>query len=908
MPNNIQDTTDPSQNFFTQFPDPLDSLFLAKSIALIGAKDTLPSVGRTMMVNLSNFSGKLYPINPHRQEVMGKKCYPNLQSISEPIDLAIIVTPAKTVPGLVKECVAAGIPSIIIISAGFKELGAPGIALEEEILKTIKGTKTRIIGPNCLGVMNPIYGMNATFAATTALPGQIAFISQSGAMCTAVLDWSLRQKIGFSSFVSIGSMLDINWGDLIDYFGNDPNTNSILIYMESIGNARAFLSAARKVTLTKPVIVIKAGRTEAAAKAAASHTGSLAGSDEIFEVAMQRAGVLRVETIDELFSIALALGKQPVPKGSNLTIITNAGGPSVLATDKAVSEGAQMSTLDPKTIERLNTFLPEAWSHTNPVDILGDASPDRYAQTLEVVSKDPNTDGILVILSPQDMTDPTKTAEVLQKYVHIPEKPVFASWMGGDAVQEGMDILNDVGIPTFSYPDSASQIFGIMCKHRTNLEALYQTPAIRDDISDFSKHQKAEEVLAPIIKEKRTLLSETEAKRILDCYDIPTVQNFITQTSQEAVTAAEKIGYPVVLKLHSETITHKTDVGGVKLNVRNPEGVRQCFDEIKASVTKLAGAEHFQGVAVQKMIVQDAFAFDLILGSSSDPQFGPTILFGSGGALVEIFKDRALALPPLNETLVKQMMKKTNIYEALKGVRGQKPVDLTTLEKLIIRFAQMIVENPRIKECDINPLRVSPTMQIALDARIVLHDFDLPLEKLPKLAIRPYPNEYVTQHTLKTGIQVVLRPIRPEDEPMIVEFHKSLSAETVFSRYRKFLSLDARIAHQRLIKICCIDYDRDIRIVGEYQKQIIGIGRLIQIPGTKNSQFQMLIVDKFHKCGLGTALLKQLIEIARKEKIKKIESAIFQENYGMLEICKKLGFTMKPVENNPSIIHAELAL
>ena len=906
--------SDPSQNFFQQFPHPLDPLFKPKSVALIGAKDDKGTVGHTILQNLKTFSGKLYPINPKRTTVLGKKCYPNLSAVPEPVDLAIIVTPAKTVPSLIKECVDKKIPSVIIISAGFKELGPSGIALEEEIRKTIQNTSTRVIGPNCLGLMNPSHHLNATFAATDALKGEIAFISQSGAMCTAVLDWSLEQKVGFSAFVSIGSMLDIHWGDLIDYLGNDPNTSSILIYMETIGNARAFLSSARKVTLTKPIIVIKAGKTEAAAKAAASHTGSLAGSDDVFEVAMQRAGVLRVDSIDELFNIALALGKQPVPKGSNLTIITNAGGPSVLAVDKAVSEGAKMSELDPKTIQSLNKFLPEAWSHSNPVDILGDASPERYAQTINEIVNDPGTDGILVVLSPQDMTDPKKTAENLLPFAEI-SKPIFASWMGGTTVQEGTQILNSANIPTFAYPDSASKVFADMCRHHENLQMLYQIPAIRDELDNKEsglKHLKVQEMLVAIRSQNRDLLTEMEAKKVLSYYGIPTVDTFIATTSDEAVKYAKKLGFPVVLKLHSETITHKTDVGGVKLNLKTDESVRESFEAIEESVTRIAGKEHFQGVSVQKMIPQEGY--ELILGSTTDAQFGPVLLFGAGGALVEVFQDRALALPPLNATLAKHLIDKTKISKALKGFRGEKPIDFAELERILISFAQLIVENSWIKECDINPLRVSSNGMIALDARIVLHAQTMKDADIPKVAIRPYPNEHILQAVLKDKKEVTLRPIRPEDEPMLEKFHKSLSENTVYSRYRQFLSLDKRIAHKRLSAICCIDYDRDIRIIAEYknpktkENEIVGIARLLRYPGTNKGQFQIIVVDSFHRTGIGTLMMKQLLSVGKKEGLQTVHSDILNENEGMLHICKKLGFELKPHPIEKNLLIADKTL
>lgn len=902
--------TDPSQNYIDRYSLPLDALFLPKSVAVIGAKDEAGSVGSTIVNNLKNdkFKGKIYPINPKRKEVWGLPCYPSIADVPEQVDLAVIVTPAATVPKLVAECTAAHVKSCIIISAGFKELGPSGIKLEEEILFHARKGKMPIIGPNCLGVMNPIHGLNATFARGMALPGNLAFISQSGAMCTAVLDWSYKEKIGFSSFVSIGSMADINWGTLIDYLGNDPHTRSLLLYMETIGDARSFLTAAREVALEKPIIVIKAGRSQAAAQAAASHTGSLAGSDEVFDAALERVGVLRVNSISELFSMASVLSRQPRPRGPKLTIVTNAGGPAVLATDATVLNHAELTVLPESTIDQLNKFLPAAWSHSNPVDILGDASAETYAKTLDVLAKDDKTDGLLVILSPQDMTDPTKTAEALKSYGQIPGKPLLASWMGGDAVSEGAKILNEARIPVFEYPDDAAKTFAMMWRYSQNIQSLYETAAARvEDFGQEELHAKEVKALLRSVQEKgRTLLTEAESKQLLSCYGIPVVETHIAKTPQEAADRAKKMGFPLVLKLSSETITHKTDVGGVKLNIKTVDEVLAAFHEIKDNVTRLAGAEHFDGVTVQHMIPQNGY--EIILGSSTDPQFGPVLLFGSGGQLVEVYKDSALAIPPLNNSLARRFMEKTKIYEALKGVRGRKPVDMVALEELLVNFSRMVVENRRIKECDINPLMASGDNIIALDARIVLHDADIPNNELPKLAIRPYPLNYVVEKALKDGIQVTLRPIRPEDETLIVDFHHKLSDYSVRQRYFEFLSLDERVAHERLIRICFTDYDREWTTVAEIDtdegKRIIGVARLFLVPGTRIARFVMVIVDEFHNMGLGTLLLQHLIDIATQEKIEKIDAQILSENSNMIKICERLGFEIS-ADTDPDITRVQ---
>lgn len=916
MSNKEPNWTDPSQNFIDRYPQPLDALFHPNTVAVIGAKDDQGSVGRTIMFNLLNqsFKGKIYPVNPKRNSVFDIKAYRKIGEIPDSIDLAILVTPAITIPGLIQECVEAKVKSIIIISAGFKEMGEAGQKLENEILKYAHGQGLPIIGPNCLGVMNPICGLNATFAKGIALPGNIAFLSQSGAMCTAVLDWSLKEKVGFSAFVSLGSMIDVNWGTLIDYLGSDPNTHSLLLYMETVGDARAFMTAAREVALEKPIIIIKAGRSQEAANAAASHTGSLAGSDEVFDAALERIGVLRVDSISDLFNMASVLSKQPLPKGPNLTIITNAGGPGVLATDAIILNDAKIANLSDSTKNQLDLFLPNAWSHSNPVDILGDASADRYKKALAVVAEDSISDGVLVILSPQDMTQPTETAQEIISLSKRIQKTLLTSWMGGETVEQGSKMLSHAKIPVFEYPDNAAFIFAKMWKYNEQLKLLYEVPesTLSEDgreklfINQKEKNE-IDQIISSALSQKRTILTEFESKNILLNYGIPTVQTFIAYSEEEAIQLAKKIGFPVVLKLFSDTITHKTDVGGVKLNLNSCEEVRDAFQSIKQSVITLVGSEHFDGVTVQKMIKMDGY--ELILGSSCDVQFGSVILFGTGGQLVEVYKDRALAIPPLNRNLARQLMKKTKIYEALKGVRGRPAVDLKQLEDILIKFSLLIVQNPRIKECDINPLLVSSESIIALDARVVLHDSNIKDEELPKLAIRPYPTNYIKEIVLKDHKHVILRPIKPEDEGLIIGFHKALSESTVRQRFFEFLSFDERVTHDRLIRICFNDYDREWAIVADYfliddTKIIVGIGRLTKISNTSSAQIKMTVIDDFHHLGLGMQLLNHLLWIAEKEKISVVDAYILSENTGMLKICERSGFELL-TDPNPSIIHAQ---
>lgn len=892
----------------------LEAIFKPKTIAVIGATEKAGSVGRTLLWNLLShpFGGTVFPVNPKQSSVLGIKTYPSLSALPEQVDLAVIATPAPTVPDLIAECVASDVKGALILSAGFKETGAEGAKLEQQLLEQARQSLLRIIGPNCLGVMAPPTGLNATFASAMARPGTVGFLSQSGALGTAVLDWSLSENIGFSAFVSLGSMVDVGWGELIDYLGSDPRTSCIVLYLETIGDARSFLSAAREVARRKPIIVLKAGRTQAAAHAATSHTGALTGSYDVFEAACRRSGIISVERIEELFSLAEVFARQPRPQGPRLTIVTNAGGPGVLATDALLSTGGQMADVSPPTLAALDRVLPSAWSHGNPVDILGDASPERYAKALEVAAQDPNSDGMLVILTPQAMTDPTLVAEQVKRFATLTEKPLLASWMGGASVAGGQAILHQAGIPTFPYPDTAARAFAYLWRSVFNLRGIYETPLpfLGPGAGKLDRAQ-ASSLIEAARKKGRTLLTEVEAKQLLAAYNIPTVETRVARSADEAVACAQAIGYPVVLKLFSETITHKSDVGGVQLNLSDANAVRRAYQHIMNAVSEKAGAEHVLGVTVEPMIVRSGY--ELILGSSLDPQFGPVLLFGTGGQLVEVYQDRACALPPLTTTLARRLMEQTRVFSALQGVRGRLPVDLTELEQLLVRFSYLVVEQPWIKEMDINPLLASPDGLLALDARVVLYGPQMREKELPKLAIRPYPSQYVQPWTLSDGTPVTLRPIRPEDEPLMVAFHQTLSEESVYFRWLHMIGLSQRIAHERLIGICFIDYDREMALVAEHtdphtdEPEILGVGRLIKDRHEKAAEFAILVTDRYQHKGLGTELLRRLIQVGREEQLQRIFGDILVENLGMQRVCKQLGFHLR-YSREDEVIKAELEL
>lgn len=899
-------------SFSLQRRPPLEVFFHPRSVAVIGATET--GVGRSVVSNLqaNSFGGRIFPVNPKRSSVLGLDCYPHLGAIPHKIDLAVIVTPARTVPAVIGECVDSGVEGAIIISAGFKEIGPEGAALEQQIAARARG-KMRIVGPNCLGVMSPHDGLNATFANSMARGGNLGFISQSGALGTAILDWSHRELVGFSAFVSVGSMLDVGWGDLIQYLGDDPKTRSIVIYMESVGDARAFLSAAREVALSKPIIVIKPGRTEAAARAAASHTGALTGQDDVLDAAFRRCGVVRVATIAELFNLSEALDKQPRPKGPHLTIVTNAGGPAVIATD-ALLEGSarfessgKLTELSPQTMDQLNQCLPHHWSHQNPIDVIGDADAARYAKALEIASRDPSADALLVILAPTGLSDPTSVAAEVQRYAHLEDKPVIASWMGGHDSAAGQQILNQAGIPTYGYPDSAARVFNLMWSYSANLKALYETPEPVDPAHPLA--QQASATIDAARGQGRLLLTEAESKKLLAAYGIPTVATEIALSADAVVETAARIGYPVVLKLHSETITHKTDVGGVKLNLADAAAARAAFESIRESVTRLAGPGHFLGVTVQPMAKSSEGSYELILGSSTDAQFGPVLLFGSGGQLVEVYKDRTVGLPPLNTTLARRMMERTKVFKALQGVRGRKPVNLAELEKLLVRFSYLVAEQRWIKEIDINPLLAGPDGLLALDARVALHP--LSVATPPRLALRPYPRQYVQPWQFPDGTEILIRPIRPEDERLIAAFHLKLSEQSVYQRYFHVMTLDQRVAHERLVRVCFGDYDREIALVAEQRDEsggaaLLAVGRLSKAHLLNEAELAVLIADEYQSRGLGSELSRRLIEIARAEALDRVTVEILGGNRPMIEVCRGLGFTIEAIEDG--VVHGVLEL
>jgi acetyltransferase len=872
----------------------LERIFDPESIAVIGASDEEGSVGYALMKNLTEngFEGKIYAVNLHKTEILGFKVYQNVGQLPETVDLAVIATPAKTVPSLVEECGKAGILGVIIISAGFKEVGPEGKELEARILEIKRKYNLRIIGPNCLGVIRPSIGLTATFSNKIPKPGNIALISQSGALGAAILDWAIHENIGFSNFVSVGSMIDVDFGDLIDYFGTDQKTRSILMYIEGITNARKFMSAARHFARTKPIIVVKAGKFSESAKTVASRTGALTSEDMTYGAAFKRVGIVRVEEIGDLFNCAEVLGVQPLPRGPNLAIITNAGGPGVMAADALIAGGGKLAELSPKTVEKLNKVLPPYWSKGNPIGIVGDAKADRYEAVINACLEDENVDGLLIIYTPEGVADSVEVARSVSKLCGKRGfgKPILTSFMGYEEVEEANRILNENNVPTYSTPEQAIKTYMYMNQYKRNLELLYQTPE-ELPVSSAPTKRPITVVIREAAKENRENLTETEAKRLLENYDIPVVKTLSAKTEDETIYAASQIGYPVVLKILSPQIDHKSDVEGVALNINSKAELQEAFRTVMQRVKEHEPDAEIHGVTVQSMIKKKGY--EIILGAKTDPLFGPVIMFGMGGVGVEIYKDVAIGLPPLNQTLARRIMKETKVYQLLKGYRNMPPANLKLLEEIMVRFSQMLIDFPQIKEVDINPLFINEKEALALDARAVIDKERVSAKIGPHehLVISPYPKKYEITWRMRDGRTVLLRPIKPEDEPLWLEMFQNFSEESV--RYR-FFNIIKDTPHEVRVRYCNIDYDREIGIVAELtegRRQILGVVRLIIEPDGKTGEIAFIVADPWQGLGLGTKMVDHMIEICKDKGLETVYAFLLPDNYRAIRLLKKMGFT-----------------
>ncbi|MEA3450061.1 MAG: bifunctional acetate--CoA ligase family protein/GNAT family N-acetyltransferase [Patescibacteria group bacterium] len=885
----------------------LDKLFKPKTIAVIGASDEKGSVGHALMDNLinSDYDGIIYPVNIKRESVHSIKAYNSVKEIPDQIDLVIIATPAKTVPGLVKNCGEAGVSGIVIISAGFQEVGKEGEKMMAEILKIAQKYEMRVLGPNCLGFMCPDIHLNATFANDMARPGKLAFISQSGALGTAILDWSIKNNVGFRYFVSIGSMTDLSFGDLIDYFGQDPEVSSILIYIESLKDARRFMSAARAFSRQKPIIVLKVGRTSAGAEAAKSHTGSMTGNDAIFNAAFERAGIIRVDTVVGLFHTAKALAMQDRPKGVKMTVITNAGGPGIIATDTLVYSGGELAKLEKATINKLNKFLPSAWSKNNPVDILGDASPKIYRKTLEICLQDKNTDSILVILTPQSMTDSEAVAKELVKLSQGSDKTILATWMGGYSVAKGREVLEQGNIPVYRQPEDAIRCFMNIVHYSKNLESLYETPATIPH-AFMPNTEASRKIIDSSIRDGRENLTEAEAKNVLSNYGIPINKYKIAKGAEEAVKFSTELGFPVAMKILSPDILHKTDVGGVELNIESKKEAKEKFTLIMNNARQKEPKARLEGVFIEPLTSK---RYEILIGAKRDPIFGPAIVFGMGGVAVEVFNDTKIGLPPLNMALSMKMIQDTKVYKLLKGYRGMPGVDISALQFLLYKFSYLLIDFPEIKEIDINPFAIDEYGGIVLDAKVVL-DKNINTKKLKPyshLVISPYPKEYISDFKLKNKTKINIRPIKPEDEPLEAEMFSTFSKET---EHHRFFGEIKEITHELLQRYTQIDYGREIALIATATKnkstKMIGVVRLIGDPFGKKAEFAIVVGDPWHKKGLGSHFTDLILEVAKDRGYKTVFAKYYSDNKVMEKIFIDKKFKISELDKKTK--YAELSL
>ncbi len=842
----------------------------------------------------------MFPVNPNREKVFDLDCYSSIGSVPEKVDLAVIATPAQTVPGIVEECGEAGVEGVIIISSGFKEVGEDGKELEEKIKTIRKKYGIRIIGPNCLGVIRPSVGLNASFLKANPRPGKIAFVSQSGAMGSAMLDWAIDRHIRFSMFASLGSMVDIDFGDLIDLLGDDYHTRSIMIYMEGVGNAKKFMSASRGFARNKPIVVLKAGRYSESSQAAISHTGSMAGDDDVYRAAFRRTGVVRVNEIADLFNAAEVLDSKHIPKGPNLAIITNAGGPGILATDTLIELGGKLAELSDETLKKIGSFLPPHWSKRNPVDVLGDAGVERYVKAINACLEDRSVHGIMAIYTPQGAASPEELAKALADIAINTRRPVITVLMGGEDVRKASKIISQHNLPVFEKPEEAVKAYQYMYKYSRNLELLYETPE-ELPVDQVPPKNNLRALIKRIVKEGRDVLTLEEFKKFLIAYGIPVVNSQVARDAEDAVRKANNMGYPVALKVLSNQITHKSDVGGIALRIGSEESLREEYNHMVNKIKQKAPEANIDGMILQKML--NDIDYEIILGSKKDNDFGSVILFGSGGVGTEVFKDYTVGIPPLNQTLTRRLMEETKVYRFMLGHRGAE-VDMRQLEKVVVNFSNLIVDFPEIAEMDINPIAISNGIPFALDGRIVIdkealsyveqHHECLYQHHYPHMVITPYPTRYISPWRLLDGTEILLRPIRPEDEPLEYEMLTTLSEDSLRGR---FFQVIRNIDHQMLTRFTNIDYDREMAMVAEVKEEqkrrIIGIGRLIIESDFEKGEFAVVVHDDYQGRGLGYKLVDLLIGIAQEKGLEKIYGTVLKDNIRMLKMCEGLGFDIK---------------
>jgi acetyltransferase len=885
----------------------LDKFFRPQSVALIGATDKPGKVGQAVLQNLiaGGFKGAIYPVNPKYNTLSGLPCYPDVRKIKGTVDLVIIATPAASIPGIIRDCGKKGIEAALVLSAGFKEAGVEGEALYAELKNQAKTHGVRLIGPNCLGLITPLIGLNATFTPHIPAAGQVAFISQSGAMGSAILDWAAEKNVGFSHFVSVGSMADISFHHLIDYFGADNRTGCILIYMESLIDARKFMSAARAFARSKPIVILKAGRSKEGAKATFSHTGSMAGNDAVYDAAFRRAGVIRVATVQQLFDTAQALALQPLPAGDRLAIVTNAGGPGILATDWLIQRGGSLAQLEEKRIAQLNQIMPASWSKGNPVDILGDGDAHLYGAAVNTCLDDPGVDAVLCILTGQNMTHATEFAEVIAAAAQKNKyKPVYAAFMGQKTMAAGRELLAKNKIPWYPFPERAVEVFMKMVDYRENLELLYETPPDSPIEFDFNR-AGAGRIIRAAMEKGLTALDERTSKSILQCYNIPVNLGRIAKTEAEALEIAREFGFPLAMKIESPDIWHKTEVNGVRLGIDSEADVERVFRSLLENARTKRPDARITGVLVEKMWRAN---HELLIGAVKDPVFGPVIMFGLGGTATEIWKDRAIALPPLNMALAKHLVEGTRISRILHGYRNQPGVPMEYLNQILCAFAYLVMDFPEIREIDINPFAMNADSGTALDALITLEDSPA-RQKAPfsHLSIEPYPTQWIKKAALRNGRKVLLRPIRPEDEALEAQLVKNTSKESLYFRFFGYLN---HVDHAMLTRFTHIDYDREVAIVAEIghgeHRELIGVVRIVGDGWRETAEYAILITDKWQGQGLGSILTDFILDIARQQGYRMVHGSFLKINGDMRRLFDRKGFTIKSTPDDYDVAEIQL--
>lgn len=892
-------------------PHYLTKLFKPSSIAVFGASERPESVGGNAFQNLlkAGFKGDIYPINPKHDKVQNQVCYPNIESVPKTPDLAVIATPAKTIPAIIQACGERGVANAVILSSGFEDKA--GKVLQQKMTSIAKNYGMRLIGPNCLGILRPEIGLNATFSKNQAIAGNLALVSQSGAICTAVLDWAEANGVGFSQVISTGDAADIDFGEILDFLALDPQTKNILLYIEGIANSRQFMSGLKAAARMKPVILLKSGRMPEGSKAAVSHTGALVGGDDVFSAAIERSGAVRAQSIAQLFAAAKSLSHNIQIKNKRLAILTNGGGPGVMATDRAAELGVKMPDMSEQAMQKLNAFLPQHWSHGNPIDILGDATGERYVKALEVLQHDDQFDGTLILLTPQAMSDPSGIAQAIIDYNKTTKnsKPIFTAWLGESLVAEARTLFSKAKIPTFRTPEAAVEAFSFISTYHQNQALLMQSPAAADQCCKPSDVSGAQAIIESVLNEHRTILSSTETRAIMHAFGIPITPAIEVNSPSQAMVAAESLGFPVSLKINSPDLTHKSDVGGVKLNLSTVQEVRNEYSKMVERIQLEQPQAKIHGVTVEPMFKRPHVR-ELLIGVTRDPVFGPAITFGSGGTSVEVINDNAIALPPLNEFLAHKMIKQTKVAKMLKAFRGLPEVDHAAIVSVLLRISDMVAQLPEIIELDINPLFSDENGVMAVDARISVKAPPVNHKPYQHMAIHPYPSELIKAHETHSGLAITLRPIRPEDAELEMDFVSNLSER---SRYLRFMNSLQTLSPQMLSRFTQIDYDREMAFIATTENKQgktieIGVTRYTTNPDGKSCEMAIVVRDDYQHQGVASSLLASLIQHAKSKGLQKMMGEVLSENGSMIELVKQHNFVVKNMMDDPTVVEIELNL